>query len=278
MSSLYRARVDRVTAPKARLTVWQIHPDAGPPPESISFALALICWPFDRVFVLAGKAPSARAPLAQAVDIEEGDYADEAWVRENARAFIKQFTCKAARDGAAGGSVPWPETGPRYDRHLDELPRAEFELEATDPAWVAHLTRGLTWRTAAYDMGDANPAEPRHPGGQTPGDAARGTERPAERATGASSRYLEFVQGSSSKYWEVTLQGKSLVTRWGRIGARGGEKKETFTTAAEARGALEKLVAGKLAKGYRDASRRSSGPTRPRASRGRTRPRRSRSS
>src|ERR1700685_2226742 len=64
---------------------------------------------------------------------------------------------------------------------------------------------------------------------------------------------LELVSGTSSKFWEIDLADRSFTARWGRIGTDGQAKQQKFKTAAEAKRAHDKLVAEKLAKGYRDA-------------------------
>ena len=52
-------------------------------------------------------------------------------------------------------------------------------------------------------------------------------------------RYFEFIEGNSSKFWEVSVRGRALTTRWGRIGANGQTKTRTLdspeTAQSEAR-------------------------------------------
>jgi uncharacterized protein (TIGR02996 family) len=60
----------------------------------------------------------------------------------------------------------------------------------------------------------------------------------------------EFKEGSSSKFWEITLSGSSFTTRWGRIGTEGQEKTQHFDSSAEARKEHDKLVREKEKKGY----------------------------
>ncbi len=64
-------------------------------------------------------------------------------------------------------------------------------------------------------------------------------------------RRYEFVEGSSSKFWEIELEGESFTTRWGRIGTDGQEKTQDFDSEAEARKAHDKVIAEKEKKGYR---------------------------
>lgn len=60
----------------------------------------------------------------------------------------------------------------------------------------------------------------------------------------------EFKEGSSSKFWEISLSGSSFTTRWGKIGTSGQEKKQSFSNPVEAKQEYEKLIASKVKKGY----------------------------
>ena len=46
-------------------------------------------------------------------------------------------------------------------------------------------------------------------------------------------RRFELVDGSSAKFWEMTLSGLSFTVRYGRIGTKGQEKEKRFATEAE---------------------------------------------
>ncbi|MFP2906114.1 WGR domain-containing protein [Pyxidicoccus sp. 3LFB2] len=60
----------------------------------------------------------------------------------------------------------------------------------------------------------------------------------------------EFKEGSSSKFWQITLSDNTFTTRWGRIGTDGQEKTQTFDSAAAAQKEYDKLVREKEKKGY----------------------------
>jgi predicted DNA-binding WGR domain protein len=64
------------------------------------------------------------------------------------------------------------------------------------------------------------------------------------------------VGGSSNKFWEVEVQGKDMTTRWGRIGSAGQSKTKSFSDAAAAQAAADKLIAEKTADGYAEVSGR----------------------
>ena len=61
---------------------------------------------------------------------------------------------------------------------------------------------------------------------------------------------LEFVSGSSAKFWESNINGRTVWTRWGRIGTPGRSTQKDFPTVEAARKAYYKKVDEKLAKGY----------------------------
>lgn len=60
----------------------------------------------------------------------------------------------------------------------------------------------------------------------------------------------ELVEGTSSKFWEIQLEGTSFTTRFGRIGTDGQTSTKEWKTAAEAKKQYEKIVAEKVKKGY----------------------------
>jgi uncharacterized protein (TIGR02996 family) len=76
-------------------------------------------------------------------------------------------------------------------------------------------------------------------------------EKPAKPAAPAGGMYFEFVEGSSSKFWEIVLDGVNLTTRYGKIGTDGQSTPKTFGTAGEAKVEHDKLVAEKTKKGYK---------------------------
>lgn len=65
-------------------------------------------------------------------------------------------------------------------------------------------------------------------------------------------RRFEMTDGGSSKFWEVDLQGPSVVIRWGKIGTKGNGQTKSFAGVDEATRELSRLVAEKLRKGYQE--------------------------
>ena len=66
-------------------------------------------------------------------------------------------------------------------------------------------------------------------------------------------RRLEYIGGSSAKFWEGVVQGTDVVVSWGRIGTDGQSKRKEFASAEAAEAFLAKQVEDKVKKGYTDA-------------------------
>jgi DNA ligase 1 len=72
---------------------------------------------------------------------------------------------------------------------------------------------------------------------------------PTAAPTGAKRRF-EFVQGTSSKYWEISVNGAQHIVHYGRLGTNGQERLKCFADAAEADRDAQRLIAEKTKEGY----------------------------
>ncbi len=81
-----------------------------------------------------------------------------------------------------------------------------------------------------------------------PAKAAKPAKPAKQPANG--KRYFELVDGSSSKFWEAGVDGTTLKTRHGKIGATGQIVIKEFSSKPDATAAMDKLVAEKTKKGY----------------------------
>lgn len=70
----------------------------------------------------------------------------------------------------------------------------------------------------------------------------------------ATSRRFAFVEGGSSKFWEVAINGTDVTVRFGRTGTNGQTQTKTFPDGAAATKHADKLIQEKTGKGYREAS------------------------
>jgi predicted DNA-binding WGR domain protein len=64
------------------------------------------------------------------------------------------------------------------------------------------------------------------------------------------TRHFQFVEGSSEKFWQVSLAGNDVTVRFGRIGTDGQTQTKSLADADAAARHAEKLIAEKLKKGY----------------------------
>lgn len=69
-------------------------------------------------------------------------------------------------------------------------------------------------------------------------------------ATTASKRRFEFADGTSNKFWEISVQGTDVSVVYGRIGTAGQTNTKQFPTTADADKYAEKLIREKTAEGY----------------------------
>jgi DNA ligase-1 len=76
------------------------------------------------------------------------------------------------------------------------------------------------------------------------------TAMPSSPSPASGTRRFEFVEGKSSKFWEIAISGCDVTVRWGRIGSDGQTKTKTFADAAAAQEYADELVEEKTGKGY----------------------------
>lgn len=60
----------------------------------------------------------------------------------------------------------------------------------------------------------------------------------------------ELKDESSNKFWEITLEGDSFTTRYGKIGAAGQKTTKSFDSPEKAKKEYDKIIAEKVKKGY----------------------------
>jgi len=66
--------------------------------------------------------------------------------------------------------------------------------------------------------------------------------------------YLEFAEGTSSKFWRARVEGKTLYVNYGKIGSNGQTQVKELGDAEAATAEYDKLVREKRKKGYVDGS------------------------
>jgi predicted DNA-binding WGR domain protein len=76
-------------------------------------------------------------------------------------------------------------------------------------------------------------------------------------------REFQFVEGSSSKFWAIELDGNRFTVTWGRIGTAGQTQTKEFSTDAEAKKQYDKMIAEKEKKGYTETAARQTSTPKP---------------
>jgi predicted DNA-binding WGR domain protein len=98
------------------------------------------------------------------------------------------------------------------------------------------------------------PAAAAKPAAAKPAAAKPAAAKPAaaksSKSATSGARYFEFVDGSSSKFWEITLEGTAFTTRYGKIGTEGQISMKEYDTDERTQREYDKLVAEKTKKGY----------------------------
>ena len=67
-----------------------------------------------------------------------------------------------------------------------------------------------------------------------------------------STRRFEYVAGTSSKFWEVAVNGTAVTVRFGRIGSAGQTQTKSLENAVAAKKHADNLIGEKTRKGYRE--------------------------
>lgn len=81
---------------------------------------------------------------------------------------------------------------------------------------------------------------------------ARKRDAMSARRRKFGARRFEFVEGASQRFWEIRLQGKQQIIRFGRIGTEGQTTTRSFSDLPAARVSTSKLIREKIRKGYKE--------------------------
>ena len=134
-----------------------------------------------------------------------------------------------------------------YDKLVAEKTKKGYTLTSGGGAAPAPKPAAAAKKPSFDDEGedeeDAKPAKAK------PAAKPAATTSTSNGAT-AGARYFEFVEGTSSKFWEIALEGTSFTTRYGKIGTDGQQSLKEYDSAAKAEAEYKKLVAEKTKKGY----------------------------
>ena len=145
--------------------------------------------------------------------VKEKTFGSESEARENSEEKIAEKLSKGFKE--LGGSAPAAPA--------KKSPFAEEEEEDEAPA--------------------AKPA----PKAAAPAAAAGGK---SSKSGEDGARYFEFIEGTSSKFWEIRCDGTTFYTRYGKIGTDGQMTQKDFDSPEKAQAEANKLIAEKTRKGY----------------------------
>ena len=76
----------------------------------------------------------------------------------------------------------------------------------------------------------------------------------SQTSSSEGTRRFVYEDETSSKFWEVSLQGLDVIVRYGRTGTQGQTKSKSFPDAAKAQSHMDKNIDKKLAKGYSEST------------------------
>lgn len=110
----------------------------------------------------------------------------------------------------------------------------------------SRVNEALASAPTAAPKAEGKPAL-RPPAAKSKSETVEASSTPAQGA-----RRFEFVEGSSSKFWEVSVSGNEQTVRYGRIGTAGQSKVKSFATPEAAQKDTDKLIAEKTGKGYHE--------------------------
>ena len=156
----------------------------------------------------------------------------------------KSFTTTYGKIGTSGQTTikTWKseaEAKKEYDKLIGEKTKKGYELVGGNGAG----------RAAADDDEDEDADdEDEKPAPKKAAKPAAKAAAPAKAASGA--RYFEFSEGTSNKFWEITMSGTDVKTRYGKIGTPGQQTLKEFDNAAAAKKEYDKLIHEKTKKGY----------------------------
>jgi predicted DNA-binding WGR domain protein len=156
----------------------------------------------------------------------------------------KSFTTTYGKIGTAGQTSlktfkDAAEAKKEYDKLVNEKTKKGYEL--------------VGGGSDADDDEDEAPPPPKKAAAKPAAKAAK----PAAKASNGGGdretpRYFEFSEGTSNKFWQIWLEGTSVMTKYGRIGASGSQTVKDLGDDAKANKEYDKLVNEKTKKGYEE--------------------------
>ena len=155
-------------------------------------------------------------------EVKEKVFEDDDEASENTEKKIAEKVAKGFKElgGGAAAAAPAKKKSP-FDEEDDDAPAAK-------PA-----------------------AAPPAPKKAAPAPAAAGGGK-SSKSGEAGAKYYEFIEGTSSKFWEIRVDGTTFYTRYGKIGTDGQMTQKDFDSPEKTQAEANKLIAEKTKKGYEE--------------------------
>jgi len=127
-----------------------------------------------------------------------------------------------------------------------------FRYQELSEAGVPRFPSFVGVRVPAAESTVGNkPDRPKATATSAPLSAPKPPTAPAASSL-AKMRRFEFSEGKSNKFWEISVTGKEVTVRFGRIGTEGQTNSKTFADEGAAIKHAEKLIEEKIGKGYEE--------------------------
>jgi predicted DNA-binding WGR domain protein len=170
----------------------------------------------------------------------------------------KSFTTTYGKIGTSGQTTikSWKdnaEAKKEYEKLIGEKTKKGYELVGGGKSAAS----GDDDEDEDDDDDEDEAPAPKKKAAKPAAKAAKVAAKPAAKPAAAApkgARYFEFSEGTSNKFWEITMSGTDVKTRYGKIGTPGQQTLKEFGDAAAAKKEYDKLVHEKTKKGYEETS------------------------
>jgi len=168
MSTLWKVSVIEKKENSIDLKVVLDHPDAGPFPDDVVFALCLLtseAYKFDDDEQVANCALGesiTHEKSYQPYDVESrvGEFIEKIliysacnlpWDEDEAHAAVNaKVTAKGIQEESDEWEDEWEDEWGEYWNNQSNFPIAKYRIWVTDPKWIEHLKKGMSFETASY--------------------------------------------------------------------------------------------------------------------------------
>ena len=171
--------------------------------------------------------------------------------KEPAKKTKRQPKPKAAPEPE--GDDEEPEQPAKKKRQTKAKAAPEPAGDDEEPEQPARKKRQTKPKAAAAEADDEEPEQPKKKPRQTKAKAAA-AEAAAPDVLITSTR-LVVIEGKTSKFWQISVDGAKTTTTYGKIGSDGASSVKEHADAAKAQKFATKEIATKIKKGYSEEAK-----------------------